>query len=162
MWNAYTRSLSTFHLRWWQHNLRMLHFIVHQVVRKALCTFAYKLQVVTGQHVRNLLWPHVGNLFLISSSIVLCHEIRSTGRSWNEVKGIAGDRNAWKFFMDAICSTRSKRNWWWCDTWETGQQQISKENNFLWLSCILGFGETKIRLHISGAQNTFMLQCSII
>jgi len=23
-------------------------------------------------------------------------EIRRTGRSWNEVKGIAGDRNAWK------------------------------------------------------------------
>ena len=35
-------------------------------------------------------------------------EIRSTGRSWNEVKGIAGDRNAWKPFMDAICSTRNK------------------------------------------------------
>ena len=39
-------------------------------------------------------------------------EIRST-RSWNEVKGIAGDRNAWKLFMDALCSTRSKRIWWW-------------------------------------------------
>jgi len=25
-------------------------------------------------------------------------EIRSTGRSWNEVKGIAGDRKAWKLF----------------------------------------------------------------
>jgi len=24
-------------------------------------TFAYKLQVVTGQHVRNLLWPRLGN-----------------------------------------------------------------------------------------------------
>jgi hypothetical protein len=35
-------------------------------------------------------------------------EIRGTGRSWNEVKGIAGDRNAWKLFMNAICSTRSK------------------------------------------------------
>jgi hypothetical protein len=34
----------------------------------------------------------------------------SIGRSWNEVKGIAGDRNAWKVFMDALCSTRSKRN----------------------------------------------------
>jgi len=31
-------------------------------------------------------------------------EIRST-RSWNEVKGIVGDRNAWKPFMDALCST---------------------------------------------------------
>jgi len=38
-------------------------------------------------------------------------EIRSTRRSWNEVKGIAGDRNAWKPFMDAICSTRSERIW---------------------------------------------------
>jgi hypothetical protein len=37
-------------------------------------------------------------------------EIRNTGKSWNEVKGIAGDRNTWKLFMDALCSTRSKRN----------------------------------------------------
>jgi hypothetical protein len=36
-------------------------------------------------------------------------ESRGTGRSWNEVKGIAGDHNAWKLFMDALCSTRSKR-----------------------------------------------------
>ena len=36
-------------------------------------------------------------------------EIRGTGRSWNEVKRIAGGRNAWKLFMDALCSTRSKR-----------------------------------------------------
>jgi hypothetical protein len=36
-------------------------------------------------------------------------EIGGTGRSWNEVKGIAGDRNAWKLFVDALCSTRSKR-----------------------------------------------------
>ena len=36
-------------------------------------------------------------------------EIRSTRRSWNEVKGIAGDRNDCKLFMDALCSTRSKR-----------------------------------------------------
>jgi hypothetical protein len=32
-------------------------------------------------------------------------EIRNRGRSWNVVKGIAGDRNAWKLFMDALCST---------------------------------------------------------
>jgi len=37
-------------------------------------------------------------------------KIRNTGKSWNEVKGIAGDRNAWKLFMDALCSTRCKRN----------------------------------------------------
>jgi hypothetical protein len=36
-------------------------------------------------------------------------EIRNTGRSWNEVKGTAGDRNAWMLCMDALCSTRSKR-----------------------------------------------------
>jgi hypothetical protein len=36
-------------------------------------------------------------------------EMRNTGRSWKEVKGIAGDRNAWKVFIDALCSTRSKR-----------------------------------------------------
>jgi len=36
-------------------------------------------------------------------------EIRNTGRSWSEVKGIAGDRNASKLFMDAPCSIRSKR-----------------------------------------------------
>jgi hypothetical protein len=38
-------------------------------------------------------------------------EIRSTGRSWNEVKGVAGDHKAWKLFTDALCSTRSKRTW---------------------------------------------------
>jgi hypothetical protein len=37
-------------------------------------------------------------------------EIRNKGRLWNEVKRIAGDHNAWKLFMDALCSTRSKRN----------------------------------------------------
>jgi len=37
-------------------------------------------------------------------------EIRSARRSWNKVKGIAGDHSAWKLFMDALCSTRSKRN----------------------------------------------------
>jgi hypothetical protein len=36
-------------------------------------------------------------------------EIRETGISWNEVKRIAGERNVWKLFMDALCSTRSKR-----------------------------------------------------
>jgi len=36
-------------------------------------------------------------------------EKRSIRRSWNEVKRIAGDRNACKLFTDAICSTRSKR-----------------------------------------------------
>ena len=36
-------------------------------------------------------------------------EIRSTRRSWNEVKGIAGDRSAWNLFMDGLCSTSSKR-----------------------------------------------------
>jgi hypothetical protein len=29
-------------------------------------------------------------------------EIRSTGTSSNEVNGIAGDRNVWKFFVDAV------------------------------------------------------------
>jgi len=36
-------------------------------------------------------------------------EIRSTRKSWKEVKGIAGDRNAWKPFMSALCTTRSNR-----------------------------------------------------
>jgi hypothetical protein len=36
-------------------------------------------------------------------------EIRSTRRSRNEVKGIAGDHNAWKLFVDALCSIRSRR-----------------------------------------------------
>ena len=40
----------------------------------------------------------------------IADEIRITRRSWNEVKGIAEDRNAWKLFMDAVCSTKSKRN----------------------------------------------------
>jgi len=37
-------------------------------------------------------------------------EIRNTGKSWNEVKGIAGDRSAWKLIVDALCFTRSKMN----------------------------------------------------
>jgi hypothetical protein len=37
-------------------------------------------------------------------------EIRNIGRSWNEVKGILGDGLAWNLFMDALCSTRIKRN----------------------------------------------------
>jgi hypothetical protein len=36
-------------------------------------------------------------------------EIRGTGRSWDEDKGLAGAHNAWKLFMDALCSTRNKR-----------------------------------------------------
>jgi len=36
-------------------------------------------------------------------------EIRGTRRSWNKVKGINRDHNAWKLFMDALCSTRSKK-----------------------------------------------------
>jgi hypothetical protein len=36
-------------------------------------------------------------------------KIRNTGRSWKEVREIAGDRNAWKLFMDALCSTRSTK-----------------------------------------------------
>jgi hypothetical protein len=35
-------------------------------------------------------------------------EIRNTGKSWNKVKRIAGDCKAWKLFMGALCSTRSK------------------------------------------------------
>jgi hypothetical protein len=37
-------------------------------------------------------------------------EIRNKGKSWNEVKEITGDHTAWKLFMDALCSTRSKRS----------------------------------------------------
>jgi hypothetical protein len=37
------------------------------------------------------------------------YEIRGTGKSLSEVKVIAGDRSAWKLFMDALCSARSKR-----------------------------------------------------
>ena len=36
-------------------------------------------------------------------------DIGSTRRSWNKLMGIAGDRHAWKLFLDAVCSTRSKR-----------------------------------------------------
>jgi len=34
-------------------------------------------------------------------------EVRGTGRSWNDVKGIAKDPNNWKLFMDTLCSTRN-------------------------------------------------------
>jgi hypothetical protein len=37
-------------------------------------------------------------------------EIRGTRRSWNEVKGIVGDRIKWKLFTDALCSTMSKKD----------------------------------------------------
>jgi len=37
-------------------------------------------------------------------------KIRNTGILWNEVKGTAGDRIAWKLFMDALSSTKGKRN----------------------------------------------------
>jgi hypothetical protein len=43
-----------------------------------------------------------------SRTVLVEDEIRSTGRSWNGVKGITGDHNTWKLFMDALCSTRSK------------------------------------------------------
>ena len=36
-------------------------------------------------------------------------EIRNRGKSWNEVKGMAADGSVWKLFMDALCSTGSKR-----------------------------------------------------
>jgi hypothetical protein len=36
-------------------------------------------------------------------------EIRSRRRSWNEVKGIAGDRNEWELFVDVLWCTRSER-----------------------------------------------------
>jgi hypothetical protein len=36
-------------------------------------------------------------------------EIRNIGRPWSEARRIAGDRNSWKLFMDAVCSTRGKR-----------------------------------------------------
>jgi len=36
-------------------------------------------------------------------------EIRSIRRSCIKVKGRAGDRDAWKLFMDALCSTTSKK-----------------------------------------------------
>ena len=37
-------------------------------------------------------------------------EMRGRRRSWNEVKRIAGDRSAWKLFMDVLCSTRGSWN----------------------------------------------------
>jgi hypothetical protein len=42
-------------------------------------------------------------------------EIRNTERSWNEVKGIAGDRNAWKLHkqqkkLTMMCNTKYHRN----------------------------------------------------
>jgi hypothetical protein len=36
-------------------------------------------------------------------------EIKSTIRSWNKFKEIAEECNAWKLFMDTLCSTKSKR-----------------------------------------------------
>ena len=61
-------------------------------------------------------------------------EIRSTRRSRNEIKGIAEDRNAWKLFMDALCSTRNKRIWWW----------FLHKHNPLWKP--VGFSELLVHL----------------
>ena len=47
------------------------------------------------------------------------------------MKGIAGDRNAWKLFMDALCSTGSKRIWWWW--WMINDKD--KEEHTSQLSC---------------------------
>ena len=52
-------------------------------------------------------------------------ERRGTGIWRNEVKGIVRDRNAWKLFMDDLCSTRRKRPWWWW-WWRRRLQQVSE------------------------------------
>jgi len=36
-------------------------------------------------------------------------ETRGKGKTWNDVMGIAGDRNVWKIFMGTLCSNRSYR-----------------------------------------------------
>ena len=37
-------------------------------------------------------------------------EIRGIGKTWNEVKGMAGDLNVWKLFMAVLCSTGSTQS----------------------------------------------------
>jgi hypothetical protein len=55
-------------------------------------------------------------------------EIKNTRRPWNEVKGIAGDHNTWKLFMDALCYTSSKRTqkWWFHEKKYTPHLKSSK------------------------------------
>ena len=68
-------------------------------------------------------------------------EIRSTKNSWNEVKGTAGDRNAWKLFMDALCSTWIKMTWWW---WWCIISTDFGENRQIWLFASIDTVETKL------------------
>jgi hypothetical protein len=58
-------------------------------------------------------------------------EIRGTGKSWNEVKGIAGDSDAWKLFMDALCSARSKMTWWWWYYYNTTVWLLLKSGKYV-------------------------------
>jgi hypothetical protein len=40
-------------------------------------------------------------------------EALENGKSWNEVTRMAGNRNRWRRFVDALCPLRDNRNWWW-------------------------------------------------
>jgi hypothetical protein len=60
------------------------------------------------------IWRH--NTSILFNTLLLGHTIfHDLPWSWNKIKGIAGDHNAWKLFMDAQYSTRSKRIW--CSSW---------------------------------------------
>jgi hypothetical protein len=47
------------------------------------------------------------------------------GKSWNEVKRMAGNRTRWRCFVDALCPLRDERSWWWwCLTQADGGSTI--------------------------------------
>ena len=45
------------------------------------------------------------------------NEALEKGKSWSEVKRMAGNRTRWRCFVDAVCPLRDNRNWWWWWWW---------------------------------------------
>ena len=45
------------------------------------------------------------------------NEALEKGKSWSEVKRMAGNRTRWRCLVDALCTLRDNRNWWgwWLD-----------------------------------------------
>ena len=53
------------------------------------------------------------------------------GKSWNEVKRVAGNRTRWRCFVDALCTLKDDKNWWWWWWWVTkGQNNRKKMGNY--------------------------------
>ena len=40
-------------------------------------------------------------------------EARAIHKTWHEISWLAQDREAWRSFVAALCSTGSDKEWWW-------------------------------------------------